>query len=161
MEPAIESNNIDVRDEAAAGVPSLHEGTEHDAKRKTQLCHEESADANSIRGVLCERGVPSLHETTELDAKRKTQREGFRIGLDANRVPTLDETTELNAERQTLREGFCIGSCSQIFHETADANREVSSRMVCNKIESNNMNLRHQESADANSIRGVSSHNSF
>ena len=47
MEPAIESNNIDVRDEDAAGVPSLHEGTEHDTKRKTQLCHEESADANS------------------------------------------------------------------------------------------------------------------
>ena len=114
MEPAIESNNIDVRDEDAAGVPSVHEATEHDAKRKTQLCHEESADANSIRGVLCERGVPSLHETTELDAERKTQREGFRIG-----------------------------SCSQISHETADANREVCSLLACNKIESNNINLDH------------------
>ena len=160
MEPATESNNIDVRDEDAAGVPSVHEATEHNAKRKTQLCHAESADANSIRGVLWERGVPSLHETTELDAQRKTQREGFRIGLESNGVPFLDETTELDAERKTLREGFPIGLCSQIFHETADANREVSSPLACNKIESNNMNLDHQESEDANSIRGVSSHSS-
>ena len=80
--------------------------------------------------------------------------------MDANRVPTLDETIELDAERKTLREGFRIGSCSQIFHETADANKEVSSPLACNKIESNNMNLDHQESEDANSIRGVSSHSS-
>ena len=105
------------------------------------LRHDESADANSLRGVsshnssqssvVSERGVPSLDETTEIDAKQKTQREGFPLNL-----------------------------CSQIRHETADANREVSSWLVCNKIESNNMNLRHQESEDANSIRGVSSHSS-
>ena len=42
----------------------------------------------------------------------------------------------------------------------ADANGKVSSLMGCNKIESNNINLDHQESVDANSIRGVFSHNS-
>ena len=56
-------------------------------------------------------------------------------------------------------EGFPLGFCSKIQCEAANTNREVSSRMVCNKMESDNMNLGHQESADANSIRGVSSHN--